>query len=257
VGPERLPNSFAARNRTLTGAGVVAALPAEARALGPSMRSSDSDPFEELATLSGSRLAISGIGYEGAQSAARALVDAGVTALMTFGMAGGLDPALKAGCIVLPAELISPSGSRFVTCRSWRERIAAAVSSSQAVTEGNLLTSALAIESVVAKAAAYRSSGAVAVDMESAAVAEVAAAARLPFIAVRVIVDTAADALPRAVVAASRAGRVRMGRLIAGLLLAPGQIKPLMRLSQRYRTAMRSLRVIAEAGVLAPLDTDS
>jgi adenosylhomocysteine nucleosidase len=221
------------------------------------MRSSDSDPFEELATLSGSRLAISGIGYERAQSAARALVDAGVTALMTFGTAGGLDPALKAGCIVLPAELISPSGTRFVTCRSWRERIAAAVSSSQAVTEGNLLTSALALESVVAKAAAYRSSGAVAVDMESAAVAEVAAAARLPFIAVRVIVDTAADVLPRAVVAASRAGGVRMGRLIAGLLFAPGQIKPLMRLSQRYRTALRSLRVIAEAGALAPLDTDS
>jgi adenosylhomocysteine nucleosidase len=241
----------------LTGAGVVAALPAEARALGPSMRSSDGDPFEELASLSGSRLAVSGIGYEAAQAAAHALVSAGVTALMTFGMAGGLDPALKAGSIVLPGELISPSGARFITCRSWRERIAAAVSSSQAVTEGNLLTSAVAIDSVAAKAAAFQTSGAVAVDMESAAVAEVAAMAHLPFIAVRVIVDTASDVLPRAVVAASRAGRVQMGRLIAGLALAPGQIKPLIRLSQRYRTAMRSLRVIAEAGALAPLDTDS
>ena len=240
----------------MTGAGVVAALPAEARALGPSMRSGDDDPFEELASLSGSRLAVSGIGYEAARTAAQALVSAGVTALMTFGMAGGLDPALKAGSIVLPGELISPSGARFVTCRTWRERIAAAVSSSQAVSEGNLLTSAVAIESVAAKAAAYQTSGAVAVDMESAAVAEVAAMARLPFIAVRVIVDTAADVLPRAVVAASRAGRVQLGRLIAGLALAPGQIQPLIRLSQRYRTAMRSLRVIAEAGALAPLDTD-
>jgi adenosylhomocysteine nucleosidase len=241
----------------LTGAGVVAALPAEARALGPSMRSSDTDSFEELAALSGSRLAISGIGYEAAHTAALALVADGVTALMTFGMAGGLDPALKAGSVVLPTELISPSGTRFVTCRTWRERIAAAVSASRAVTEGNLLTSALAIESLAAKAAAYKTSGAVAVDMESAAVAEVAQAAQLPFIAVRVIVDTAADVLPRAVVAASRAGKVQMVRLIAGLLLAPGQIKPLIRLSQRYRTAIRSLRVIAEAGVLAPLDTDS
>jgi adenosylhomocysteine nucleosidase len=241
----------------LTGAGVVAALPAEARALGPSMRSSDGDSFEELASLSGSRLAISGIGYEAAHAAARALVDAGVTALMSFGMAGGLDPALKAGSIVLPTELISPSGTRFLTCRSWRERIAAAVSSLRAVTEGNLLTSALAIESVAAKAAAYQTSGAVAVDMESAAVAEVARAAHLPFIAVRVIVDTAADVLPRAVVAASRAGRVRTGRLVVGLLLAPAQIKPLIRLSQRYRAAIRSLRVIAETGALAPLDTDA
>lgn len=240
----------------MTGAGVVAALPAEARALGPSMRHADGDSFEELAALSGSRLAISGIGYEAAAASARALVDAGVTALMTFGLAGGLDPGLKSGSIVLPVELISPSGARFVTCRSWRERIAAAVSSSRAVSEGILLTSALAIDSVAAKTAAYKVSGAVAVDMESAAVAEVAAAARLPFIAVRVIVDTAADVLPRAVVAASRVGRVRMLRLIAGLLVAPGQIKPLIRLSQRYRTALGSLRVIAEAGALAPLDTD-
>jgi adenosylhomocysteine nucleosidase len=240
----------------LTVAGVVAALPAEARALGPSMRSIDSPAFEELATLSGSRLAVSGIGYEAARRAARSLVDSGVTALMTFGMAGGLDPGLRAGSIVLPGELISPSGARFITCRPWRERIAAAVSSSRAVSEGALLTSALAIHSLAGKAAAYQSSGAVAVDMESAAVAEVAAAARLPFIAVRVIVDTAADVLPRAVVAASRAGSVQMSRLIAGLMLAPTQIKPLIRLSQRYRTAIRSLRVIAEAGALGPLDTD-
>jgi adenosylhomocysteine nucleosidase len=241
----------------LTGTGVVAALPAEARALGPSMRSSDGDSFEELASLSGSRLAVSGIGYEAARAAALALVDAGVSTLMTFGLAGGLDPALKAGSIVLPGELISPSGARYLTCRTWRERIAAAVSASRAVTEGNLLTSVVAIESVAAKASAYQSSGAVAVDMESAAVAEVAAARQLPFIAVRVIVDTAADALPRAVAAASRAGRVRMLRLITGLVLAPAQIQPLLRLSQRYRTALRSLRLIAEAGVLAPLDSDS
>jgi hypothetical protein len=66
----------------------------------------------------------------------------------------------------------------------------------------------------------------------------------MPFIAVRVIVDTAADTLPRAVVNASRAGRVQMSRLIAGLILAPGEIASLIRLSQRYRIATRSLRAI-------------
>jgi adenosylhomocysteine nucleosidase len=241
----------------LTGAGVVAALPAEARALGPSMRRISSDSFEELASLSGSLLAVSGIGCAAAGAAARALVEAGVSALMTFGMSGGLDPTLKAGSIVLPGELISPAGTRFITCRPWRERIAAAVSASRAVTEGSLLTSATAIDSVADKAAAFRSSGAVAVDMESSAVAEVALSARLPFIAVRVIVDTATDVLPRAVVAASRAGKVQIGRLIAGLVVAPGELSALIKLSQRYRTAIRSLRVIAEAGALTPLESDA
>ena len=77
--------------------------------------------------------------------------------------------------------------------------------------------------------------------------AQVAAAHGLPFIAVRVIVDTAGDALPRAVVAASRAGQVQIWRLILGLLMAPAEIAPLVRLARRYRVAIRSLEAVAGA----------
>ena len=225
--------------------GVVVALASEARALGPSMPRGGDPPLSDLALLgAGSLLALSGIGRAAAAAAAQALVDAGVSALMTFGMAGGLDPALKPGSVVIPCELLSSDGARYTACRSWRERVAAAVSPLCAVTEGNLLTGAEPIDTPAEKAAALRSTGAAAVDMESAAVAEVAAKHNLPFIAVRVIVDTAADFLPRAVVAASRAGRVHIGRLIGGLILRPREIAALLRLAQRYRIAMRSLRAI-------------
>ena len=201
--------------------------------------------MSELAAFSdGALLAVSGIGREAAERAARSLVEAGVAALMTFGMAGGLDPALKAGSVVLPCELISADGTRFVAFRSWRERVAGAVSPLRAMSAGNLLASARAIDTPAEKSAAFRDTGAVAVDMESAAVAAIAARHNLPFIAVRVIVDTAADTLPRAVVNASRAGQVQVGRLIAGLIVAPGEIAALIRLAQRYRIAMRSLRAI-------------
>lgn len=201
--------------------------------------------MSELALLGeGSLLAISGIGRVAAAAAAQALVDAGVSALMTFGMAGGLDPKLKPGSVVIPCELLSIDGARYAASRAWREQVAAAVSPLCAVTEGKLLTSAHAIETPADKSAAFRNTGAVAVDMESAAVAEIAAKHSLPFIAVRVIVDTAADILPRAVVAASRAGRVQFARLIGGLILAPREIPSLLRLAQRYRIAMHSLRTI-------------
>ncbi len=208
---------------------MVAALAAEARALG---------------RRDGSVLAVSGIGAAAAAAAARALIEARVCALMTFGLAGALDPALHAGSIILPSELISRDGLRFATCKEWRERVAAAVGAAHCVNEGILFTSDHAIESPADKAAAFSATGAAAVDMESTAVAEVAASHALPFIAVRVIVDTAADALPPAVVAASRAGRVQIGRLVAGLVVAPGQIAALLRLARRYRTAMRSLRLV-------------
>jgi adenosylhomocysteine nucleosidase len=202
-------------------------------------------PLSELALLGeGSLLAISGIGGIAAAAAAQALVDAGASALMTFGMAGGLDPALKPGSVVIPCELLSSEGARYAASRAWREQVAAAVSPLRAVTEGNLLTSTHAIDTPADKAAAFRNTGAAAVDMESAAVAKIAAQHNLPFIAVRVIVDTAADMLPRAVVAASRAGRVQLARLIGGLILAPREIASVVRLAQRYRIAMRSLRVI-------------
>ncbi|MGO9935079.1 MAG: hypothetical protein ACLPV8_25150 [Steroidobacteraceae bacterium] len=212
--------------------GVVAALAAEARALGPLLR------------RDGTLLAVSGIGYPAAGAAARALVEAEVSALMTFGLAGALDPKLAAGSIILPRELISRDGARLHTCAAWRERVAASLGDSCAVNQGVLLSSVRAIATPFDKAAAFRETGAVAVDMESMAVAEVAAAHKLPFIAVRVIVDTATDLLPASVVAASRAGPVRIRRLIAGMVQAPGEVASLMRLALRYRTAMRTLRVV-------------
>jgi adenosylhomocysteine nucleosidase len=228
----------------LNGIGVVAALAAEARALGPAAPQAGAE-LKWLPRLGpGSLLALSGIGCAAAGAAARALVDAQVAALMTFGLAGGLDPALKAGSVVLPEVVISQGGARYVTSAPWRERLITALSGSCAIRAGTLLTGAAALKTSAEKAAAFRDSGAVAVDMESVAVAEVAAIHQMPFIAVRVIVDTAMDTLPPAVVAASRSGSVQIGRLIAGLILAPGDIAALIRLSGRYRAAMRSLRVV-------------
>ena len=66
------------------------------------------------------------------------------------------------------------------------------------------------ITGAAAKAATRRETGAVAVDMESSAVAEVAAASHVPFMAIRVIVDTALDAIPASVTAAGESGQIRI-----------------------------------------------
>ena len=90
-----------------------------------------------------------------------------------------------------------------MTARYSRERLSAALAVRHQVACGKLLTSSRALASAAAKAAAFRETGAAAVDMESLAIAEVARSHELPFIAVRVIVDTAADIVPQAVIAAS------------------------------------------------------
>ena len=233
--------------------GVVAALESEARTLGRAVRRRDG-----LASLgNGTLLAVSGMGGALAAIAARSLADAGAARLLSFGMAGGLDPTLRPGTVLLPTEIISLSGARFTTSAQWREQLCLAIESALPPAAGVLLSSATPVDAVADKAALFRETGAVAVDMESFGVAEVAAVRGLPFLAVRVIVDTAGDVLPRAVVAASRTGRLNMRRLIGGLALAPLELVDVIRLTQRYRAARRSLRAVARAGFPAPHAADA
>jgi hypothetical protein len=228
--------------------GIVSALAAEARTLGPA-----APHGAELRQLAdGALLAVSGIGRAAAAAAARRLVLAGATALASFGMAGGLDPTLICGTVVLAEEVAAgdASGSGATvssTSRDWRQRLRAALPDSCICCGGRLLGSERPIGHPRAKADAWRHTGCAAVDMESAAIAQVAEQAGLPFIVVRVIVDTAADELPIAVLAASSGGRLRMGRLIGGLLRAPGEVGALIRLSARYRIARRVLATVAHA----------
>jgi hopanoid-associated phosphorylase len=227
--------------------GIVAALAAEARALGPTKSRFQTPTFLADGTL----LTVSGMGFAAAAQATRALLEAGVTALASWGMAGGLDPGLRAGTIFLPSAVVSAAGADFPTASHWRERLAAALAAQRPISGGKLLNSPHALGTVADKAAAFGATGALAVDMESLAIAQIAAAQGVPFIAVRVIVDTAQDSLPRAVMAASRAGEIELWRMIRALALAPAEFSALIRLAQRYRAARRSLAAVAHAGSLA------
>jgi adenosylhomocysteine nucleosidase len=228
--------------------GIVSALAAEARALGPAVPHGGG--LRQLAD--GALLAVSGIGPAAAAAAARRLVLSGAAGLASFGMAGGLDPALICGAVLLPEEVAAGDGCAaeglaVATSQAWRQRLRAALPDSFIAGGGRLLTSDRPLGRS-AKAAAWRASRAVAVDMESAAVAQVAGQAGVPFIALRVIVDTAADELPPAVLAASSGGQLRAGRLLGGLLRAPGDAVALIRLSARYRIASRVLSGVALPG---------
>jgi adenosylhomocysteine nucleosidase len=198
----------------------------------------------------GALLAVGGMGGIRAAMAARSLIEAGAAGLMSYGLAGGLDPSLRAGCFVLPSEVISREGARFLTSVEWRERLHRVIAGQRPVVAGKLLGNPTPIGAIADKANCFRETGALAVDMESLAIAQVAAAHGLPFVAVRVIVDTAMDVLPRAVVVASSGGQLNVPRLIGGIAAAPLDVFALIRLAQRHRAATRSLAAAVRAGLL-------
>jgi adenosylhomocysteine nucleosidase len=200
----------------------------------------------------GTLLAVSGIGCAAAAQGARRLVAAGCRALASWGLAGALDPALPAGTILVPEELILEGATRSLgSTAAWRRRVLGSLTANLTVERGALLTSPRALAAVSEKEGAFRRTGAAAVDMESFAVAEVAVEHGLPFLAVRVIVDRASDELPRVLEGVTdRSGAVSVGRLAGRLALSPSSIRPVLRLAGRYRAARRSLCAIARAGAL-------
>ncbi len=227
----------------------MAALAAESRSLGPPRR----QRVEPATLADGTLLIVSGMGTAAAAEGARRLAAAGARALLSWGMAGGLDPALAAGTLVLPYEVLSSAGARFLTAQGWRERARAAVAAIHPVCSGRLLTTRAALDSAAAKALAFRDTAAVAVDMESAAVAEVASAAQLPFLAVRAIVDTASQAVPRAALRAATVGAdaLRLGRLLGALARAPWELPAMIRLARAYAAAHSTLAAVVRSGALA------
>jgi nucleoside phosphorylase len=227
----------------LNALGIVVALTVESRPL-----------LQPAALGDGTLLIVSGVGAVAAHDGARRLAAAGARALVSWGMAGALDPTLAAGTVVLASEVVSPDGVRFPTTRHWRERLAGQVAAHHPICHGRLLTSPEPIRSAADKALAFRRSAAAAVDMESAAVAAVAATGRLDFLVVRAIVDTARDTLPQSALSATAAGTrtLRLAPLLGSLVRAPGEVAALIRLASRYRIASRALAAVARSGALVP-----
>jgi adenosylhomocysteine nucleosidase len=112
---------------------------------------------------------------------------------------------------------------------------------------GDLLTVPGALESPAAKRAAAAATGAIAVDMESAAIAGEAVRARVPFVAMRVVVDGLDDALPpRAESWIDERGQRRLSAVLRAAVDAR-QWRSLLTLAKRYRLASGALDRLASA----------
>ncbi len=138
----------------------------------------------------------SGPGSERAARAATAALASGAHALVSWGFAGGLAADLAPGAVVLPRRVRAADGSKFDADPAWHAALVRALRADLAPRLEDLVSVTAALTTPEQKKAAG-ASGAIAVDMESAAIAAVAARARAPFVALRVIVDAADDSLPR------------------------------------------------------------
>jgi adenosylhomocysteine nucleosidase len=187
-------------------------------------------------------LARAGGGFPpGAALAAETLVAEGVTALISFGLAGGLNPSLRPGTLVIPAAVWSP-GLVHPTDTTLTHMLGGPAHSLYAGPK-------LAI-TAAEKAALHTSTGADAIDLESGAVAKVAALHGLPFAVLRAICDPADSTLPpAAIIALNDAGSIKLVRVAGSLLRHPAQLPALLRLATAAAAARAALqRRVREIG---------
>jgi hypothetical protein len=191
-------------------------------------------------------VAQSGPGAARAGDAARRAAGSGAGLLVSWGLAGGLGAAVAPGTVVLPRRVLTQGAEPLPVDAVWHARLAA-LRGCVSLDCGDLLTVPAALESPAAKRAAASATGAVAVDMESASIGAAAAGARVPFVAVRVIIDGCDDSLPAGAESWIDAGGNRRMTTAVRASLDPRQWRALMTLAKRYRVARGVLDRLALA----------
>ncbi len=222
--------------------GIVAALAPEAAIAG---RAAALAPDETTAPI----VHFAGPGADRAQRAARALIAKGSAALLSFGVAGGLDPALRPGTVVLADRLVGPDRSVFGADAEWCDRLLRAGRDRMAMKIGAIAGIDRPLQNPHDKASLYEATGAVALDMESYAVARIARDADIPFLAVRAIADPASRTVPEAAMRAlGPDGRIHPLKALRALLASPAEIGDFALLARDGRAAYAALRRVALLG---------
>ena len=200
-------------------------------------------------TIAGRRVTwvVSGAGIVAAGRAATALLEGHAPALLvSAGFAGGLDPALARGAVVLATGTVRGGAPRFPLAR-----IAALLPA--ASTDVDIAT----VDSIVATTAAKRdlraATGAAIVDMETHAVAAAAAAAKIPCASVRIVSDAAGDELPADIarLVTPQSAFRRAGAALAAIGRKPATAGTLWRLWEHAVVDGRTLAATLERLVAA------
>lgn len=226
--------------------GLVVALPAEAQSLGAHRIA-----IGNCGRFAHGWIAVAGIGQHNALRAAERLLAGGVARLASWGVAGALVDGLAPGDVLLPGRVLYANDDPgFAIDRETRAHLLERFSGALRVHEGALWTAEQPVATPAARRALAARSGAVAVDMEAAAVAAVALRAGVPFVAVKAICDPATRELPQRIVGAldRSAGGMSWSMFTAIAFGGPGIWRATRALAHDFSRARHAL---ASAAALA------
>lgn len=201
--------------------------------------------------MHGKKLAIveAGAGAKRAERATHALIDAHAPRwLLSAGFSGGLIEDLRVGDLVVANALQAASGDETLTLD-----LHMAPDPRLRLYIGKLAMSNHIVRTIEEKRTIHARTGALAVDMESLAVARVCRERKVRFMAVRVISDDMSVDLPAEILSIVGAkGTIRAGAVVEALWNRPSSLFDMLHLRERANSAAERL-ALCLTGVLKVL----
>ena len=151
-------------------------------------------------------------------------VGPGCRGIISFGIAGGLDPQLRPGAVIVASSVIGANGVKgaLPTSEGWSQGLLGACAHP---VQAPILGVDAAVTEPSDKMRLFMQTGAAALDMESHIAASVAVSQGLPFAALRVIADSAQQRIPQAALAGMREdGSTDAMGVLRALMQTPGDL---------------------------------
>jgi adenosylhomocysteine nucleosidase len=187
-----------------------------------------------------------GPGRQNAARIANQLLREGCDLLLSWGVAGAVAGDLNPGDLVVTTRTFTSAGQLITFDTKMLEQIQTALNLDCQLSTGAIATVTEAASTTAEKAALAERFAAVAVDMESAVIAQVARSASCACVSVRAIVDAADFDVPSAaLVGVDDSGRLRPFRTLRALADKPKQLPQMIRLSGHFNSAIGTLKAVA------------
>ncbi len=189
----------------------------------------------------GVRVIATGMGAGPAERMTTQAIADGVTAAISVGFCGALDPSLDLGDLVIPLTVREAATGDAWDCDADLVRGTGAC-------RGTLVTA----DRVVPDPVQRRALPGLAVDMESAGTARACARAGIPFAALRAVTDRAHDVLPDLAGVVDARGDVHAWRVLGRMATRPGDIPGWIGLARGAAAARRGLVPAVAAALAGP-----
>ena len=190
----------------------------------------------------------SGMGFNKARMATQALVDAHTPNwILSAGFAGALLPGMKIGDIVMADSVVDEHHHEMTV------DLKMPADPENGLHVGRIVTADNMVRLISEKQTLAKKHNAIAVEMESLAVAQVCRDTKTRFLAVRAISDDlSADLPPEVLSVVGSTGTIRFGAAIGSILKRPGSVKDMWGLREKAHKAADQLATFLD-GIVTQL----